>query len=248
MNSSNSQTPESSLQDQKTAGRARVKVAVFSVLALHVAGLMALLMTQGCKREVPPEPEPTVPVMDTNLPPDLGTNLPPDLASNLPPVDGGLTGPGAQPPVDMGAAIVSEYIVQKGDSFYSIAKNHGTTIKAIEAANPGVDSRKLKVGQKLNLPAPGAAPAPSLNGAAPMADVAGETTYIVKSGDTLTRIASRNGTTVKAIKSLNNLSTDRITVGQKLKLPVKPVPAPAPLPEPPPMTAPATTPAPAPAQ
>ena len=55
----------------------------------------------------------------------------------------------------------------------------------------------------------------------------GEITYVVKSGDTLSRIASQHSTTVPAIKRLNNLSTDRITVNQKLKIPVK---APAPVP------------------
>ncbi len=52
----------------------------------------------------------------------------------------------------------STYIVKSGDSFAKIAKaNLGNakfaTIKAIEQANPGVDSRHLKIGQKLNRPA-----------------------------------------------------------------------------------------------
>jgi LysM repeat protein len=44
------------------------------------------------------------------------------------------------------------------------------------------------------------------------------TVYVVKSGDTLARIAKTHGTTVKAIKAANGLDTDHITVGQKLKL------------------------------
>jgi LysM repeat protein len=47
----------------------------------------------------------------------------------------------------------------------------------------------------------------------------GETVYIVKSGDTLTRIAKVYGTTTNAIKSANNLASDRIIVGAKLKIP-----------------------------
>ena len=42
-----------------------------------------------------------------------------------------------------------------------------------------------------------------------------------KSGDNLLKIAKANGTTVKALRSANALKTDRITVGQKLKLPAK---------------------------
>jgi LysM repeat protein len=45
------------------------------------------------------------------------------------------------------------------------------------------------------------------------------TIYVVKSGDTLTRIAKVHGTTVKALKTANNLNNDRIVVGAKLKIP-----------------------------
>lgn len=43
--------------------------------------------------------------------------------------------------------------------------------------------------------------------------------YQVKAGDTLTRIAKTHGTTVKAIEELNGLRSDRINVGEKLKIP-----------------------------
>ena len=46
-----------------------------------------------------------------------------------------------------------------------------------------------------------------------------KTVYVVKSGDTLSRIAKVHGTTVKAIKAANNLTNDRIVVGSKLKIP-----------------------------
>ena len=42
--------------------------------------------------------------------------------------------------------------------------------------------------------------------------------YVAKSGDTLSRIAKAHGTTVKALKTANHLSSDRIFVGEKLKL------------------------------
>jgi LysM repeat protein len=42
--------------------------------------------------------------------------------------------------------------------------------------------------------------------------------YVVKSGDTLTRIARAHGTTIKALKTANHLTSDRIVVGQKLRL------------------------------
>ena len=45
------------------------------------------------------------------------------------------------------------------------------------------------------------------------------TVYVIKPGDTLTRIAKTHGTTVKALKAANSLENDRIVVGTKLKIP-----------------------------
>ncbi len=47
----------------------------------------------------------------------------------------------------------------------------------------------------------------------------GAAVYLVKSGDTLSHIAKTHGITVAALKSANALDTDRITVGEKLKIP-----------------------------
>ena len=115
-----------------------------------------------------------------------------------------------------------EYVVAKGDSFYSIGKKAGVSIKAIEQANPGVSSSRLKIGQKLQLPAPGsaaAAPASSAASSVASTDSGGSTLYVVKAGDMLEKIARRNGTTAKAIMRENNLNTTLIKVGQKLKIP-----------------------------
>jgi len=47
-----------------------------------------------------------------------------------------------------------------------------------------------------------------------------QTVYVVKSGDTLSRIARSYATTIKGIKAANNLTDERLTVGTKLKIPV----------------------------
>ncbi len=44
-------------------------------------------------------------------------------------------------------------------------------------------------------------------------------TYRVRSGDTLSGIASRHRTSVQAIKSANNLRSDRLSLGQRLRIP-----------------------------
>ncbi|MGD0614144.1 MAG: LysM peptidoglycan-binding domain-containing protein [Verrucomicrobiota bacterium] len=205
--------------EQKNKTRARVRLAVFFVLSIHVIGLMALLM-QGCRKPTEPEQPPA----DTNAtaPPSMEATNPPTVDTNLPPA-------ATAPPA------AQEYVVAKGDTFSSIAKKTGVTVKAIEEANPQVQSTKLKIGQKLQIPAPASAPAAA---AATDAGTGGEQTYSVKSGDTLTKIASQLGVTVKALRSENNLTTDKIKVGQKLKIPAKasappPVAPTAPAPAPP---------------
>jgi len=50
----------------------------------------------------------------------------------------------------------SAYTVQAGDTFYLISTRLGIPLNALMAANPGVDSHNLQVGQRLNLPAAGA--------------------------------------------------------------------------------------------
>ncbi len=243
MNNPNPFVPQGSLLEQKNKARFNLKIKIFCLLAINIIGLMVLLM-QGCKREQTPPETTNQPVVETNLPP-VETNLPPPaVASNLPPPVVETTPQPAPVPS------TTEYVVQKGDSFYSIGKKMGVSMKAITDANPGVDSKKLKIGQKLVIPAAaGAAPAAAAGGTATAAPEAGEQTYAVKSGDTLTKIAAHFGTTVKAIRAANNLTTDKIKVGQKLKIPAKAaVPAlpPAPLApvEPAPVT-PAPMPAPA---
>ena len=100
-----------------------------------------------------------------------------------------------------------EYTVVKGDTLAKIAKTNGVTLKALEAANPGVVPTKLKVGQKINLPAGGAA-APAAAGTSAAADMTGGSTgggeaYTVKSGDTLAKIARNHGITLKSLRVAN---------------------------------------------
>lgn len=44
------------------------------------------------------------------------------------------------------------YTVAPGDSLYKISKKFGTSVDAIEAANPGLDARNLHPGQKVSIP------------------------------------------------------------------------------------------------
>lgn len=55
--------------------------------------------------------------------------------------------------------------------------------------------------------------------ASPLLGQRGTTQYLVKKGDTLSKLARRYGTTVGAIQSANKLSSDLIRIGQRLIIP-----------------------------
>jgi LysM repeat protein len=259
MNNPNPFVPKGSLLEQQSQRRSRLKLAVFCVLAVSVTGLVAMLI-QGCKREAPETPP-----ADTSNPPALEASnniaTPPDLSSNLaspstsntvampptPPLPPTPLPP--TPPVEPAATAGSDYVIVAGDTLGKIAKAHGVSLKALEAANPGVDSKKLKIKQHLVIPAATPAAA-ATDAAAPSGSAAaGGETYLVKSGDNLSKIAKRHGVTLKALKAANNLTTDHIKVNDKLIIPAKTEAAPAPATETTaaPMTPPVSAPAPAPA-
>ena len=221
MNNQNPLIPQGSALEQKTKGRARVKVAVFFVLAIHGIGLMAFLLMQGCgqSKEAATPTEPAV----TNTPPLIvETNTPPVTTSTpLAVVTAPVPVEAPMPPAIPAGA--TEYAIAKGDNFSTLAKKFHVSTKAIADANPGVEPTKLKIGQKIHIPAPAAPSTPAVTGTAPLesATASGEQTYTVKSGDNLTKIAGHLGTTLKALRAANGLKTDSIKVGQKLKIPAK---------------------------
>ena len=91
------------------------------------------------------------------------------------------------------------YTVQKGDSLYSISKKYNTTPDKIKNLN-NLTTNNLSIGQKLKIPR----------------TTNNETTYIVKSGDSLYSIAKKYNTTIDNIKQKNNLSSNLLSIGQKL--------------------------------
>lgn len=245
MNNPNPFVPKGSILEAQSKSRSRLKLAVFCSLAIGVAGLSAMLI-QGCKREQPTDTaDNSTPTIDTNTVAAADTNAP-AVETNppvvTPPV--AVTPPVITPPVETAG---SEYVVVAGDTLGKIAKKNGVTLKALQAANPGVVPTKLKVGQKLSIPAATA----SVSSAATTGSESGPETYIVKSGDTLSKIAKSHGTTVKAIESENSLPMTKIKVGQKLKIPSKAeatAPEPASLAPAPAASAPVTPPGTTPAQ
>ena len=98
------------------------------------------------------------------------------------------------------------YTVQSGDSLWSISKKFGITVDELKQAN-NLTSNLLSIGQNLYIPSK-------------ETDVTTDE-YIVKSGDTLYAIAQKYGTTVDNLKSINDLTTDSLAIGQILKVPTE---------------------------
>ena len=230
MNNPNPLIPQGSLLEQKIGSRPHLRIAI-AIVAVHLVFLGGLLI-QGCGKENPntnakvalsTNDSPLPPLTDSNL---YNTSLPVEPAREQthtsPPAQVNLPTPatGQLPVIDQPVpAATQDYVVIRGDNFTTIGKKFGVTAGAISKANPGIDSTRLQVGQKLVIP-----PAPTPSVATAAVNGGSENTYLVKTGDTLLKIAQVNGTTVKEIKSLNGLTTDRIKVGDKLKLPAKSAP------------------------
>lgn len=96
-----------------------------------------------------------------------------------------------------------EYTVRPGDTLWLLAQRFNTTVDAIKALN-NLTSDLLHVGQKLLIPTEGGAASFS---------------YTVQPGDTLWLLAQRFHTTVDAIKTLNGLTSDLLSIGQVLQIP-----------------------------
>jgi LysM repeat protein len=164
--------------------------------------------------------------------PGLNKNAPLNVGQEvLVPAPG--SAPSSVPVVSPGA---TSYVVKKGDNLTRIASSYGVSIPSLRAAN-GLSGDNISVGQTLVIPAVGgSAPAPV------SAPSSGGTSYVVKKGDNLTRIAAVHGTTVSAIMQLNGLTNaNSIQVGQTLVISgaaATPAPEPAPL-----IESPTTTPA-----
>ena len=102
------------------------------------------------------------------------------------------------------------YIVKRGDTLYSIANTYGVSVDQIKKINNLVNNN-LSIGEQLYIP---------------KGVTVSETDYIVyqvSPGDTLYKIANEFNTTPLAIQEYNNLSSDLLSIGQILQIPIQEV-------------------------
>ena len=161
-------------------------------------------------------PPPVQPQGETNV---IASAIQPVFPIPEPPPVVTTTNAAATPTEPKAAPTATEYLVVQNDNFYSIAKKFpGVSVADIKAANPDVDPTRMKVGQKLVIPAPKETPAKT-GETAKAAEADSGNTYTVVAGDNLTVIAKKYKITVAELKKANKMTTDRINVGQKLQIP-----------------------------
>lgn len=95
------------------------------------------------------------------------------------------------------------YQVKSGDTLYSIANKYGLTVSELKAINNLINN-DLAIGQLLNVPS----------------GLSLVNTYVVSSGDTLYGIAKKFDVSVDNLKTANNLTSNMLSVGQKLIIPI----------------------------
>lgn len=201
----------------------RTPVLVAIVVTIHALAVAGVMFIQGCGTP-------------TGTPPPVAVEPPP--APVMPPKQEPVAAPVAKPvfrpPVPVEAApsmaVPTEgktYVVQNGDSLSKIAKRVGVSSRELAELNNIKDANKIRIGQKLVLPdgaraLPAAAASAVKTEAKPKSApvvVGAGSTYVVQSGDSLSRIASRHGIKLSELRAANNLKSDKILIGQKLTIP-----------------------------
>lgn len=123
--------------------------------------------------------------------------------------------PAHTPSAPSHSAAGTSHVVARGDTLGKIAHQYGVSSAAIKQAN-GMTSDTVVLGKKLVIPgASGPVARPSGGGAT----VGNGKVHTVVKGDSLGKIANKHNTTVEAIKKANNLKSDTVVLGSKLRIP-----------------------------
>jgi LysM repeat protein len=110
------------------------------------------------------------------------------------------------------------HVVKSGDNLYRIAQTYNVSLSALQQANPGVNAQSLSVGRQITIPTK-TTPAAKQSSPKPETRPLASGTYTVAAGDSLSKIARSQGTTVSALQAANpKLDATALRVGQKINL------------------------------
>lgn len=110
------------------------------------------------------------------------------------------------------------HYVRMGETVSGIARRYRTSVRAIARLNRLRRSYLIRPGQRLKIPSRGRRINYSPRRPSRTFRRQGEMFYVVKRGDSLFQIASAHNVSVDNIKKDNNLSSNTLTIGQRLKI------------------------------
>ncbi len=108
-----------------------------------------------------------------------------------------------------------KYTVRKGDNLLRIANQHNVSMALLKDSN-NLQDHHLSVGQVLNVPQSRGAATSTL--ARNTRSPAQRSSYKVRAGDNLSKIAAQHKVSVANLKRWNNLSSNTVKIGQNLTL------------------------------
>jgi membrane-bound lytic murein transglycosylase D len=113
------------------------------------------------------------------------------------------------------------YQLKKGESLDKVARDFEISVHRLKEVNGLTGRKRVRPGQMLLVPLEGEGTESNLDETYKSPDFQApaeerRTVYRVKSGDTLSAIARRHGTSVSQLKKWNGLRSDRLSVGQRL--------------------------------
>ncbi len=112
--------------------------------------------------------------------------------------------------------IFVDHKVKRGESLWVIARKYGVRIKDIVTINKLGNAKYIRPGQRLQIPTEGYSQ--YRKNAMASSSKSSKIYYTVRRGDTLSEIAMKYRTSIRKIKKWNGLRSNRINIGQKLKI------------------------------
>jgi membrane-bound lytic murein transglycosylase D len=106
------------------------------------------------------------------------------------------------------------HTVQRAETLSTVARKYGTSVAVLAQANNISTKKSLHSGQELIIPM--SAMGPTSTAAGKPVSTAKATTYLVRRGDTLSKIAVRFHGTTAELREWNHISSGRVAVGQRL--------------------------------